>query len=61
MLPLAPKVTGLPHAGVPYFFLKQTYDTARAGELLKMHGIVCPPFPSYAATIVDYAASHPTL
>ncbi len=61
MLPLAPKITGLPYSGVPYFFLKQTYDTARASELLKMHGILCPPFPSYAATIVDYAARHPTL
>src|SRR5215813_5282446 len=27
MLPLAPKITGLPHSAVPYFFLEQTYDT----------------------------------
>ena len=58
MLPLAPKITGLPHSGVPYFFLKQTYDTAQASELLKPHGISCPPFASYAGTIVDYAARH---
>src|SRR6266550_2440489 len=58
MLPLAPKITGLPHSGVPYFFLKQTYDTAQASELLKPHGIFCPPFESYACTIVDYAARH---
>ena len=59
MLPLAPKVTGLPHSAVPYFFLKQTYDTAQAGELLKPHGVSCPPFASYAGTIVDFAARHP--
>ena len=61
MLPLAPRVSGLPHSAVPYFFLKQTYDTAEATELLKPHGIACPPFESYVQTIVDYAAHHPTL
>jgi nucleoside-diphosphate-sugar epimerase len=61
MLPLAPKITGLPYSGVPYFFLKQSYDTAQASELLKPHGIFCPPFESYAGTIVDYAARHPVL
>ena len=60
MLPLAPKVTGLPHSAVPYFFLKQTYDTAQATALLKPHGIACPPFESYVRTIVEYAARHPT-
>lgn len=61
MLPLAPKITGLPHAGVPYFFLKQTYDTAQARQLLEPRGISCPPFQSYVRTIVDYAARHPVL
>lgn len=61
MLPLAPKLTALPHSAVPYFFLEQTYDTARASELLKPHGISCPPFQSYAETIVDFATRHPTL
>ncbi|HYU98741.1 MAG TPA: SDR family oxidoreductase [Pyrinomonadaceae bacterium] len=60
MLPLAPKITGLPHSAVPYFFLKQTYDTSQSTALLKPHGIACPPFESYVATIVDYAARHPT-
>jgi nucleoside-diphosphate-sugar epimerase len=60
MLPLAPRITGLPHSGVPYFFLKQNYDTAQASEVLKPHGVSCPPFASYAGTIVDYAARHPT-
>jgi thioester reductase-like protein len=59
MLPLAPKVTDLPHSAVPYFFLKQTYDTAQATELLRPHNVSCPPFESYVKTIVDYATRHP--
>jgi len=61
MLPLAPKITGLPHSAVPYFFLKQTYDTAESTALLKPHGIACPPFESYVQAIVDYAARHRAL
>lgn len=61
MLPLAPRVTALPHSAVPYFFLRQTYDTAEASELLQSHQVSCPPFKSYVATIVDYAARHPVL
>ena len=59
MLPPSPRITDLPHHGVPYFFLRQTYDTSLAQELLEPHGISCPPFASYANTIVGYAASHP--
>lgn len=61
MLPPSPRITGLPHHGVPYFFLKQTYDTEQAGELLEPHNLRCPPFSSYVNTIVDYAVSHPDL
>ena len=61
MLPLAPKITDLPHSAVPYFFLKQTYDTNQARQLLEPHGVSCPPFESYVNTIVDYAARHRTL
>lgn len=61
MLPLSPKITDLPHSGVPYFFLKQTYDTSEAQRLLKPHGVSCPPFQSYVKTIADYAARNPTL
>jgi thioester reductase-like protein len=60
-LPLSPKITGLPHSGVPYFFLKQTYDTVQAQELLEPHRIHCPPFSTYVKAIVDFAARHPTL
>ncbi len=47
MAPGAPKITGLPHSAVPYFFLEQTYDTSRVRELLEPHGINCPAFPDY--------------
>lgn len=61
MLPLAPKITGLPHSAVPYFFLEQTYDTTRARQLLEPHGIHCPKFPDYVGALVDFVAEHPTL
>jgi thioester reductase-like protein len=60
-LPLSPKITDLPHSAVPYFFIKQTYDTAEATKLLEPYGISCPPFESYVETITRYAAGHPTL
>ena len=61
LLPLSPAISGLPHRGVPYFFLKQNYDTTQASTLLAPHGVNCPRFSSYVKTIVDYAASHPKL
>lgn len=61
MLPPSPRITGLPHHGVPYFFVKQTYDSTQAQEALKPHGIKCPPFESYVDRVVEYAELHPTL
>lgn len=61
MLPLAPKLTGLPHSAVPYFFLEQTYDTTRARELLEPYGIRCPSFPEYVGALVNFVAENPTL
>src|SRR3989475_2039274 len=60
-LPFAPKITGLPHSAVPYFFLDQTYDTTWARELLRPHGIKCPRFPDYVEVLVNFVAEHPTL
>lgn len=59
MLPPSPRITELPHHAVPYFFLKQTYDTRLAVELLTPFGVTCPPFQTYAKQIIDYAAGHP--
>src|SRR5712691_5228744 len=61
LLPLWPALNGLPHRGVPYFFLKQNYYTTQAHQLLAPHGVNCPRFSSYVQTIVDHAASHPKL
>jgi nucleoside-diphosphate-sugar epimerase len=61
MLPLAPKITGLPHSAVPYFFLEQTYDTTRAHALLEPHGIRCPAFPDYVEALVNFVAEHAEL
>jgi len=60
-LPFSPALTGLPHAGVPYFFLSQTYDTAVADELLAKHGIACPRFADYAKNLLDFVDRHPKL
>ncbi|MFN2516582.1 MAG: SDR family oxidoreductase [Pyrinomonadaceae bacterium] len=60
-LPLSPRITDLPHSAVPYFFLKQTYDTAQARQLLEPHGVACPPFDSYVRAVIDYAIHNPTI
>lgn len=60
-LPLNEKVTGLPRVGVPYFFLKQTYDTTRAEALLAPHGIHCPRFPDYVQALIDFVERHPKI
>jgi thioester reductase-like protein len=61
MLPPSPKITGLPHHAVPYFFVKQLYDSSQAQQLLAPHGIHCPPFETYVDRIVEYAKRHPVL
>lgn len=61
MLPPSPKITGLPHSAVPYFFVKQHYDTSYAQEVLAPHGIRCPPFESYVDKIINFARQHPVI
>ena len=61
MAPGAPKITGLPHSAVPYFFLEQTYDTTRSQQLLTTNGIHCPAFPSYVKALIEFVTEHPTL
>jgi thioester reductase-like protein len=60
-LPTSPPITGLPRHAVPYFFLKQTYDTTQAYELLAPYKVKCPPFSSYVRAIVEFTAAHPKL
>ena len=61
MLPPSPGITGLPHHAVPYFFVKQLYDSSQAQQLLEPHGIHCPPFESYVDRIVEFARQNPVL
>jgi thioester reductase-like protein len=61
MLPPSPKITGLPHSAVPYFFVRQLYDSSQAQTLLKPHGIQCPPFESYVNEIVAFVKAHPRI
>jgi len=58
---ISPVVTGLPHHGVPYFFLPQTYDTTVAKFLLRPHGIACPRFEAYAGNLLDFVEENPRL
>lgn len=61
LLPFSPKISGLPLAAVPYFFLGQTYDTTRARELLEPHSIRCPRFSDYVKNLVAFVERHPQL
>jgi nucleoside-diphosphate-sugar epimerase len=61
MLSISPPITGLPHSGVPYFFLSQTYDTKVADELLAAHNIACPNFRSYVKNLLRFVEKHPKL
>jgi thioester reductase-like protein len=60
-LPVSPAISGLPHSGVPYFFLAQTYDTQISESLLSTHGITCPPFKSYVGNLIKFVEEHPKL
>ena len=59
--PVSPWLTGLPHSGVPYFFISQTYDTAIADSLLQPYGIKSPPFASYVGNLLDFVEENPVL
>ena len=52
---------GLPHSGVAYFFIPQTYDTKVAEELLAEHGVSCPTFTDYVGNLVKFVEAHPKL
>ena len=60
-LPFSPMITGLPRAGVPYFFLNQSYDTTQAARLLSSRSIHCPPFNEYVGALIEYVETHPAI
>ncbi len=51
----------MPRVGVPYFFLRQTYDTKRARELLDPQGLRCPRFPDYVPALLEFVERRPKL
>lgn len=59
--PVSPAITGLPHYGVPYFYVPQTYDTSIADSLLRPHGIACPRFPTYVDNLLEFVQEFPRL
>jgi hypothetical protein len=59
--PISPPLTGLPHSGVPYFFISQTYDTSVADSVLSAHKINCPRFEDYVGNLIDFVKKHPKL
>lgn len=61
MLPITPALSGLPHVGVPYFFLEQTYDSTIAQKLLAAYNVSCPPFQSYVKNLLEFVEKHPKL
>lgn len=58
---ISPSFTGLPHHGVPYFFISQTYDTCLSNELLTLHGVACPQFDKYVGNLIDFVEENPKL
>ncbi len=58
---ISPAITGLPHHGVPYFFISQTYDTAVADDLLFSHDLICPRFANYVGNLLDFVEENPQL
>lgn len=58
---VSPAITGLPHHGVPYFFISQSYDTSIAEELLAPHSITCPRFNDYVGNLLDFVEEFPSL
>ena len=61
MLPISPRLSGLPFPAVPYFFVPQTYDTSVADELLSRHNIHCPNFKSYIENLLRFVEKNPKL
>jgi hypothetical protein len=59
--PFSPPITGLPHSGVPYFFIPQTYDTKISEELLSAHNVSCPSFDEYVGQLVKFVEKYPKL
>lgn len=54
-------VTGLPAELLDYFTTPTTYDTTNTVTDLHGTGVSCPPFASYAATLLQFMDDHPEI
>jgi nucleoside-diphosphate-sugar epimerase len=53
------RLLGLPAEALDYLATQTTYSTTNAVADLEGTGVTCPPFASYAETLLDYMTSHP--
>ena len=57
--PAAVGTLGLPAEALDYFASPTTYDTMNTTTDLTPSGLTCPPFESYAGTLLDFMQAHP--
>ncbi len=55
------RLLGIPAEGLDYFASGTTYPTANTVAALAGTGVTCPPFASYADTLLDFMIAHPEL
>ena len=53
------RLLGIPAEGLDYFASRTTYPTTNTVAALEGTGLSCPPFASYADTLLDYMIAHP--
>jgi nucleoside-diphosphate-sugar epimerase len=53
------RLLGIPAEGLDYFASRTTYPTTNTTAALEGTGLSCPPFASYADTLLDYMVAHP--
>jgi thioester reductase-like protein len=58
-VPGAETLLGLPAEALDYFASPTTYDTTNTTTHLAASGLTCPPFESYAETLLDFMQAHP--
>ena len=52
------RLGGVPHESIAYLNHPVRFDTRRAVAILEPHGLVPPPFASYAAAMVSFFRAH---
>lgn len=59
--PFSSEISGLPNSAVPYFHVKQNYDTKVGEMLLKPYNVSCPNFREYVANLIRFVEENPKL